>query len=161
MPCPYAVGDIQNRNLWFQAPSTREVAHLRRNVLNKAVLKTLQASTASRRFWSARKLLHYVKASLRIKSIRDMKLSKIDWAQRLHEEELIDDSTLQVIRDSLTCPYDVLRNARIKLGCVMMAAFREHFATLSVEDVFLHSYIYGSPQKRGLGLYASTMAVLV
>ena len=85
-----------------------------------------------------------------------MKLSKIDWAQLLHEEELIVDSTLQAIRDSLTCPYDVLRNARIKLGCVMMAAFREHFATLSVEDVFLHLYIYGSPQKRGLGLYAST-----
>jgi hypothetical protein len=97
-----------------------------------------------------------MKTSLRDNSIRDMKLTKIDWAQLLHEEDLIDDSTLQVIRDSLTCPYDVLRKARIKLDCVMMAAFREYFATLSVEDIFLHLYIDGSPQKRGLELYAST-----
>ena len=76
-------------------------------------------------------------------------------------DNIISTSHLNDLEVSRKVAYDVLRKARIKLDMSMMAAFRNYFSSLNAEDVIMHLFVDGSPQKRGLELYAASFDIFI
>ena len=80
------------------------------------------------RVWAAAKIVKYVRASLNLKSLRDIHKSKVNFAAILEDEGVLTEACLEWVRKSKSCNYETLRRARPKLDMTMMTAFRQCFS---------------------------------
>ena len=56
---------------------------------------------------------------------------------------------------------DVLRRARVQVDCVAMLFFQEFFKLIDLEDCTIFLYVDGSPQHRGVEMFAASIDIIL
>eukprot|EP00959_Pyramimonas_sp_CCMP1952_P474886 9503901-Pyramimonas_sp.AAC.1 len=148
-----------NRDRLFGGPSPAELSKFRSEV--DALARVQHCGVVQRRahFITAIPvaiILDWLWASRHLKDAANINDAKRDWVRVFSSSA---DTRAAMLEDSSVMNRETLRRARVRLDCVAMLLTRAFFANIPADHTNLYIFCDGSPQHRGLELFASTLDV--